>query len=73
LAMNLEKASLLSFARKSIFYNRAGLYEDAIRVLEEGYKNHGTGMYYAFVLIELENLDSHSKFREIARKMDLPI
>ena len=72
LARNLEYEMPSKGIYSAIFYNRAGLIDDAIRVLKEGYKNHDPNMPYAFVLVEFKNLEADPRYREIAEKMKLP-
>ena len=56
----------------ALLYSRAGMTDDAIRILETGYSNHHPNMPYAFVPVELKNLESDPRYRELARKMNLP-
>lgn len=77
-AMNLlgqtleKKNAKIPAVEIAIFYNRAGMIDDAIRVLEDGFKNHDPNMPYAFLPIELENLESDPRYRDLADKMNLP-
>ncbi|MDH3711361.1 MAG: hypothetical protein OER04_15815 [Cyclobacteriaceae bacterium] len=73
LAESLEQVPLMSAVFISVLYNRAGLQDEAVRVLEEGYRNHDPDMPYAFVPVELENLESHPGYQALAHKMKLPI
>ena len=73
LAQNHEKYDYKGAVLLAILYNRAGMVDDALRVLEEGYKNHDPNMPYAFVPVELQNLESDPRYIDIAEKMKLPL
>ena len=54
-------------------YVRAGLLDDAIRVLQKGYENHDPNLQYAFGYpYEFDTLYYDPRFKEIADNMGLP-
>jgi tetratricopeptide (TPR) repeat protein len=56
----------------AMYYNRAGMTDDVIRILEYGYQNHDPNMPYVFVPVEMKNLESDPRYQELAKKMNLP-
>jgi hypothetical protein len=66
---NLDNGSNVFVAA---LYNRAGIKDDAIRILENGFKYHDPNMPYMFFPVEMENLESDPRYRELASKMNLP-
>ena len=76
LARAREKLSNQQFvppAWIAIAYNRAGMYEDAIRWLERGLQMHDQDMPYIFIMHEFEQLRKNERFRKIAQKINVPL
>lgn len=57
----------------AIPYNRAGMYEDAIRWLERGLQMHDQDMPYIFIMHEFEHLRQDERFEMIAQKIGVPV
>jgi tetratricopeptide (TPR) repeat protein len=76
LARTREKLSHQQFIPPvwvAIAYNRAGLYEDAIRWLERGLQIHDQDMPYIFIMHEFEQLRQDKRFQRIAEKIGVPL
>jgi len=76
LARAKEKLSNQQFippAWVAIAYNRAGMYEDAIRWLERGFQMHDQDMPYIFIMHEFEQLKQDKRFQRIAQKIGVPL
>ena len=76
LARTREKLSTQQFippAWVAIPYNRAGMYEDAIRWLERGFQMHDQDMPYIFIMHEFEHLRQDQRFHRIAEKIGVPL
>ncbi len=76
LARAKEKLSNQQFippAWVAIAYNRAGMYEDAIRWLERGFQMHDQDMPYIFIMHEFEQLKQDERFQRIAQKIGVPL
>ena len=76
LARAKEKLSNQQFippAWVAIAYNRAGMYEDAIRWLERGLQMHDQDMPYIFIMHEFEQLKQDERFQRIAQKIGVPL
>ena len=56
----------------AILLNRGGMHDAAINWLEKGVENHDTGMPYAFIPAELDNLRDDPRYEALAQKMNLP-
>ena len=73
LALQLQELSHLQSLHIALFYNRAGMEDEAISWIERGYEMHDPDMPYAFLPAELQNLRSDPRYRDLAEKMNLPI
>jgi tetratricopeptide (TPR) repeat protein len=76
LAHTKEKLSHQQFIQPvwvAIAYNRAGMYEDAIRWLERGFQMHDQDMPYIFIMHEFEQLRQDERFQRIAQKINVPL
>ena len=67
-----EDASNLAFGVAS-FYNLAGETEKAVEWLEEAFEARDPNMPYIGVITAFETLHDHPRFRDLARRMNLPI
>ncbi len=56
----------------AILLNRGGMHDEAITWMEKGVENHDTGMPYAFLPVELNNLRDDPRYAALAIKMNLP-
>jgi TolB-like protein len=76
LARTREKLSYQQFvppAWIAIAYNRAGMYEDAIKWLERGLQMHDQDMPYIFIMHDFEQLRKDERFGKIAQKIGVPL
>jgi TolB-like protein len=72
LLASLLEDTMASSVGIAVYYVRAKQLDDAIRVLENGYKMHDPDLPYAFVPIELEVLESDPRYQALAKKINLP-
>ncbi len=57
----------------ALYYNRAGMVDEAIRWLQIVIENHDPDASYAFLPQEFSNLRADPRYIALARKMNLPI
>ena len=72
LAGLLQEKSQRKHLQIAILLNRGGMHDAAINWLEKGVENHDTGMPYAFIPAELDNLRDDPRYEALAQKMNLP-
>ena len=72
LAELLSNQSTIRHLAVALYYNRAGMHDDALSWLEKGFANHDVNMPYAFLPAELNNLRSDPRYAALAVKMNLP-
>ena len=73
LAKILETNSQGQSAYIAIYFNRAGMYKEAMHWLGNAVKNHDPDVPYVFLPIELKNLKTNSAYIELSEKVNLPL
>ena len=76
LAHTKEKLSNQQFIQPAwvaIAYNRAGMYEEALKWLERGLQMHDQDLPYIFIMHEFNHLKPDERFRRIAQKINIPL
>lgn len=72
LAIMLQAKSHIYLFTIALYYNRAGMEEEAILWLKRAYESHDPEMPYTFVTGELDNLRDDPRYLELAELMNLP-
>ena len=72
LASKLQNRSHIQSFFIALFYNRAGMSEEAIKWLERGYESHDPDMVYGFLPLEFSNLRSDPSYEKLAALMKVP-
>ena len=72
IAQLLQDQSTINHFVIALYYNRAGMHEEALTWLEDALAFHDPNMPYAFLPSEMDNLRSDPRYAELANQMNLP-